>query len=80
MNKICDILEDDVDWENESGKRMQWGKESGYWPSHRGGFSLGCGVCVHRDHEERRCKIIPCLVNRVDLFSGCKLKVKEEGK
>ncbi|MDR1201979.1 MAG: hypothetical protein LBL58_10180 [Tannerellaceae bacterium] len=61
-----------VDWEKESRKRSQWEKDNGYWYSCQGGLEPGCGNCIH--WKDWHCEIIPCLVNRVDLFSGCRLK------
>jgi hypothetical protein len=62
-----------VDWEKESLKRMQWDKDNGYWQSHQS-LEGGCRKCVYFDNFH--CKIIPCLVNRVALFSGCKVLEK----
>jgi hypothetical protein len=61
-----------IDWESEYRKRAQWNEDNGYWTSSRGGCDIHCGKCVHR--KDGRCEIIPSLVNRVDLFSGCRLK------
>jgi hypothetical protein len=68
-----------VYWEEEERKREQWNEDNGYWYSYRGGFDIHCGKCIHR--KDGRCEIIPSLCNRVDLFSGCKLKevVDESG-
>jgi hypothetical protein len=61
-----------IDWENEARKRKLWNETNGYWPSYLGGLDIHCGKCAHR--KNGRCEVIPCLVNRVDLFSGCRLK------
>jgi hypothetical protein len=68
-----------ANWENEARKRQKWNEDNGYWPSYLGGLDIHCGKCVHR--KDGRCEIISSLNNRVDLFSGCRLKeaVDEKG-
>lgn len=62
-----------IDWEAESRKRQQWDEENGYRQSHQSLLG-GCRSCNNLNRKERCCPLITSRINRVDLFSSCRLK------